>query len=85
MGRDKLQLVGELLVGLPQIVALLHPQPQARAVAAELAETEGHLRGDAVGPFEDPVQRLAADPQLARRCDGPWCITFEWSQGRRPA
>ena len=55
VGRDMPQLFTQLLVGLPQIVALLHSQPEPRSVAAELPEPDRHLRCDAVGPLQDAV------------------------------
>src|SRR5205085_6614787 len=60
------QLFGDTALGTPEIVRLLHPDPQIRAVAAELAETKGHLGRHRRGSCEDAVKRLPSDAEPLR-------------------
>jgi hypothetical protein len=44
--RDLLQLIAETLLGMPEIEALLHAQPDPRAVTTELPQAHCHFRAD---------------------------------------
>lgn len=52
---------------MPQVVALLHSQPEIRTVATELPEAHRHVRADAGGAGKDPVKGLAGHPELSCR------------------
>ena len=82
MGRDEPQLVGELLVGLPEVVALLHPQPQARAVAAELAVTGGGRSDAGWVTRADRCARMMTAPGRSRTVPRGLAENRTWS--RRP-
>lgn len=65
--RDALQIAGEESLGLPKIVGLLEPQPQAGAIPTELAETERHLRSDGRLAGQDAMKCLTRDSELPGR------------------
>ena len=44
---NRTQLIGQRALGVPQVVVLLHAQPERGAVAGELADAQGHFRGEA--------------------------------------
>ena len=48
---------------MPEVVTLLHPQPNFRAVAAEFAEPYRHLRSDGRLTRDNPMQGLAGNPE----------------------
>jgi hypothetical protein len=54
------------LLGLPQVVGLLHRQPDAGAVAAQLPQPEGHLRRYGGFLAQDAMEHLPGDVQVLR-------------------
>ena len=62
---DLFELGAELLLGSPEVVGLLHAEPEVRPVAAELAQAQGHLGSDCRAAREDAVERLAGHAKLA--------------------
>jgi len=71
------ELVCEPLFRVPQIVGLLHSQPQPGSVTAKLSETEGHFRGYACTAGQNAVQRLARNPQPSSR------LAYRYPQSRK--
>ena len=65
--RDSSNLVFELLRRMPQIVGLLHPEPQTRAVAAELSDPDRHLRRHRRALGKDAMKRLSRHAEMPRR------------------
>jgi hypothetical protein len=51
--------LGEVPFGEPQIVRLLHAQPQTRTIADELPDSQRHRRRDALVAPQNRVNRLA--------------------------
>lgn len=66
-----------LLRSVPQVIGLLHGKPQVGAVAAELAEPQRHLRGDASLLRDDAVKLLA------RHSDMPGDVLYAHVQCRQ--
>ena len=58
MGRDLVELFGEAPIRVPQIEGLLHSQPQAGSVAAELTQADSHFGGNSGCAGEDSMQGL---------------------------
>ena len=46
---DSLEVVGDFPFRLPEVVGVLHAQPDARTVAQELAKAQGDIRRDRFG------------------------------------
>src|SRR5215210_7075792 len=59
-------LIAQCSLGVPKVVVLLHPEPEIRAVAAELADPERHFGSDPRLLSEDAVQGLARNAELLR-------------------
>ena len=66
MRRDLVQLASQALLGMPEVVSLLHAQPESRAIPAEPAQAHRHLGADGGPSGEDAVQSLARHPKLQR-------------------
>src|SRR6266571_4969480 len=64
--RNRFYLMAHLLAGMPQIIGLLHVDPQIRAVTAELAQSQRHLGGDARLLRQDSMHLLARDAKMPR-------------------
>ena len=64
--RDRLHLAVELPLRVPQVIGLLHADPQIGTVAAELADAHSHLRRNPGLLREHAVQLLARDTQMLR-------------------
>jgi hypothetical protein len=65
-GRDLFHRFGKVAPSLPQIVRHLHPQPDVRAVSAQLPQADRHLGRDSRTFGENGVQCLARDAQVLR-------------------
>ena len=57
----------QALFSVPQIIALLHPQPETWSVPSELADSERHLGRDRVCAGQHTVKLLARYPEPSRR------------------
>jgi hypothetical protein len=60
-----LHFVREPLFCTPQVVRLLHSEPQAWSISAKLSEAHGHLRRHTRTASQNTVQRLPRNPQMA--------------------
>ena len=63
-GRNLRDLFLERAFGVPEVVGLLHAQPQARPIATELAEANRHLGRHRRGLGQYLVQVLARHAEL---------------------
>ena len=67
MARDLMQHAPELLARPVEVVRRLHPEPQFSPVAAEVAKSHCHLRGNRSRARKNVVQCLPRHPELVRR------------------
>jgi hypothetical protein len=57
--RDMLDFRFQIAASVPQVIACLHPQPQVRTIAAELAKPQCHLRRNRRRLRHDAMHLLA--------------------------
>jgi len=67
MGWNLIDFIPQSLLDMPQIMALLNSQPQARAIAAKFTDAHSHLRRNGMGAGHDSVQCLPGHTKLPRR------------------
>ncbi len=53
------QFTPQTLLQTPQIMILLHPQPEPRTIADKFADPQRHFRRDGVRASQNPMQLLA--------------------------
>lgn len=63
-GRDFRHFIVKPPLGAPEVAGLLHSEPDAGPVAAELSKAQGHVGSDARFARQNAVQRLTADAHL---------------------
>src|SRR6202030_3377415 len=61
--RDFLDLLSKLAFGVPSVIGALHSNPDAGAIAKELAEPDRHGGGDRLALLENIVKVLAGNTQ----------------------
>ena len=67
MNRNPFEFRAEFALGAPEVVRLLHAQPQSGSVAAEPAEPRGHRGCNRYLLGHNPMKGLARYSELPRR------------------
>lgn len=61
------QFASQGLLQTPQIMILLHPQPEPGTIADQFADPQRHFRGDGVRASQNPMQLLARNAESPGR------------------